>query len=598
MKYIIVVDKQSRTNPSSQKRETVIDIEELRRKGDVHDDFVIEKGIAKVHRRIGLTKYHVTYVLENEVVEELGELKIKLFKGDNYLYIKDEYNNNMCAEYVIDNEFNERYVTYLKMESAIEETARQIRLYVGQVLEGYSDTETTKAMIDIKADEIREEVSRDYASKDALEQEKSERVQTANSIVETVSATYSTKAETNQAKNDAINSANTATDNKLQNYSTTVQMNSTIEQKANLINLELNKKVNSEDVTAAKIMMMINNDESEILINGDKIDIDGKAVHFSTEITQTFGPYTQQDVDRVKKIIVGTITPTIADYEKYDTDGDGRIDSGDSLRLVKAVQTGNGYFTVKGTFIIDPYSAQKSVKIYRNNNNTNYPSAILSVLTNFFEEINVGTQINFTDNENGIDGLINSNGFHLWNRVTNGPSASFGIRAHNDQDGGYFDIGNSYGHVYGNIDATDGGTIILNKYYQTNENEMDQTIIRAAGTTINGRNVHSCKNLYNNISGTSGTVTLSETSANYAYIDITYAYGSVKTERVYNPNGKQVCLEHTHYENNTTIGYFKIMSINGTTISVNTSNIGGINTWNNTCNTDNVIKILKVDGYK
>ena len=106
------------------------------------------------------------------------------------------------------------------------------------------------------------------------------------------------------------------------------------------------------------------------------------------------------------------------------------------------------------------------------------------------------------------------------------------------------------------------------------------------------------KNIYNNISGTSGTVTLSDSSANYAYIDITYAYGSVKTERVYNPNGKQVCLEHTHYENNTTIGYFKIMSINGTTISVNTSNTGGINTWNNTCNTDNVIKILKVDGYK
>lgn len=219
MKYIIVVDKQSRTNPSSQKRETVIDIEELRRKGDVHDDFVIEKGIAKVYRRIGLTKYHVTYVLENEVIEELGELKIKLFKGDNYLYIKDEYNNNMCAEYVIDNEFNERYVTYLKMESAIEETARQIKLYVGQVLEGYSDTETTKAMIDIKANEIREEVSRDYASKDALEQESSERVQTANTITQSI---------------------NTLKKNIEDNYSTTEEVNSKIEQKADSITQNIN----------------------------------------------------------------------------------------------------------------------------------------------------------------------------------------------------------------------------------------------------------------------------------------------------------------------------------------------------------------------
>lgn len=219
MKYIIVVDKQSRTNPSSQKRETIIDIEELRRKGDVHDDFVIEKGIAKVYRRIGLTKYHVTYVLENELIEELGELKIKLFKGDNYLYIKDEYNNNMCAEYVIDNEFNERYVTYLKMESAIEETARQIKLYVGQVLEGYSDTETTKAMINIKADEIREEVSRDYASKDALEQESSERVQTANTITQSI---------------------NTLKKNIEDNYSTTEEVNSKIEQKADSITQNIN----------------------------------------------------------------------------------------------------------------------------------------------------------------------------------------------------------------------------------------------------------------------------------------------------------------------------------------------------------------------
>lgn len=52
MKYIIVVDKQPRTNPSGEKRETTIDIEELRRKGEMHDDFIIDRGIAKVYRRI------------------------------------------------------------------------------------------------------------------------------------------------------------------------------------------------------------------------------------------------------------------------------------------------------------------------------------------------------------------------------------------------------------------------------------------------------------------------------------------------------------------------------------------------------------------
>ena len=71
---------------------------DIRKKGDVHDDFKIEEGVARVYRRIGLTKTHMTYILDEEIIEELGELKIKLFEGDNYIYIKDEYNNQMCAE--------------------------------------------------------------------------------------------------------------------------------------------------------------------------------------------------------------------------------------------------------------------------------------------------------------------------------------------------------------------------------------------------------------------------------------------------------------------------------------------------------------------
>lgn len=160
MKYIIVVDKQSRTNPSTEKRETTIEIEELRRKGNVHDDFVIEKGIAKVYRRLGLTRTLVTYVLDNEVIEDLGEIKIKLFEGDNYIYIKDEYNNQMCAEYIVKSDFTDMYVTNLKMESAIEESARQINLFVSQVLESYSTTEETKALIQLLANQINLELEK------------------------------------------------------------------------------------------------------------------------------------------------------------------------------------------------------------------------------------------------------------------------------------------------------------------------------------------------------------------------------------------------------------------------------------------------------
>lgn len=160
MKYTIVVDKQSRTNPSNEKREITFEIDELRKKGDIHDDLIIENGQAKVIRRIALSKYNVTSVLENEVVEELGEAKIPLFEGDNYIYVKDEYNNQMCAEYIVKSDFTDMYVTNIQMSSAIEESSKQINLYVSQKLENYSTTEETKAMINMLSNQIALELTK------------------------------------------------------------------------------------------------------------------------------------------------------------------------------------------------------------------------------------------------------------------------------------------------------------------------------------------------------------------------------------------------------------------------------------------------------
>lgn len=160
MKYIIVVDKQSRTNPSNERREISFEIEELRRKDDVHDDLIIEHGQAKVIRRIALSKYGVTSILDNEVIEDLGEIKILLFKGDNYIYVKDEYNNQMCAEYIIESDFTDMYVTNLQMNSAIEQTSQKIELSVSKKLESYSTTEEIEAAIKIEADGIKSTVSK------------------------------------------------------------------------------------------------------------------------------------------------------------------------------------------------------------------------------------------------------------------------------------------------------------------------------------------------------------------------------------------------------------------------------------------------------
>lgn len=82
--------------------------------------------------------------------------------------------------------------------------------------------------------------------------------------------------------------------------------------------------------------------------------------------------------------------------------------------------------------------------------------------------------------------------------------------------------------------------------------------------------------LYNNTTGTNGTVTLSETSANFSYLDI-YYYKSesdmggkiYNVVRVYSPNGKLATLENSHVATAIIMQVLtKLVSISGTSITV------------------------------
>ena len=66
-------------------------------------------------------------------------------------------------------------------------------------------------------------------------------------------------------------------------FATSYEVDSKITQTANEINLEVNKKVNDEDLTGANIMLRINNDESEAQINADKISLTGKTINMTSD---------------------------------------------------------------------------------------------------------------------------------------------------------------------------------------------------------------------------------------------------------------------------------------------------------------------------
>lgn len=160
MKYKIIVDKQSRTNPSEEKREYEVDIEELRTRRNVYDSIVITRDEAYVLRKFTLSDLMVLSELEEPIKEPLSDLNIELFEGDNYIYLIDMTGNKFYAEYLIKNEFNELYVTLNQMNSAINQTAENIELTVNQKLKGYSTTEEMNAIIEVTANEINSEVSK------------------------------------------------------------------------------------------------------------------------------------------------------------------------------------------------------------------------------------------------------------------------------------------------------------------------------------------------------------------------------------------------------------------------------------------------------
>lgn len=173
MKYKIIVDKQSRTNPSNEKREYEVDIEELKYKGNVYDSLIITIEGTYVMRRLKLTEFYVLKELEEPIKEPLENINIELFEGDNYIYLVDMIGNKFYAEYLIKNDFNDMYPTKKEMNSAINLSAQSIELTVNQKLEGCSTTEEMNSAIQLLSNAIALEIAKkvnneDYTSAEIL----------------------------------------------------------------------------------------------------------------------------------------------------------------------------------------------------------------------------------------------------------------------------------------------------------------------------------------------------------------------------------------------------------------------------------------------
>ena len=116
-------------------------------------------------------------------------------------------------------------------------------------------------------------------------------------------------------------------------------------------------------ITAANLVAgTIASEQGNFLINLDGGTIDTSA----TGATYKNSDYSQADLDRINQINLKAVTPTLADYEKLDVNGDGTISITDAVQIQQIIGgTRTVDFTTRWRLRIDPADGNNLLKIYR-----------------------------------------------------------------------------------------------------------------------------------------------------------------------------------------------------------------------------------------
>ena len=344
-------------------------------------------NIADITRSItGIT----TIELENCIKGNLLELHIK---GNNTVFESLKLSDNL---YLSDD-------LYLKGDSLIvvkdqDGKSKEYELNVQEILRQNGTVYDEYVLKEGKAQVIRrinadgtikdKAVTEDLGTIEILLEEGNNTLLINNYDAE-ISAKWAIKSEyseiyaTNVAMDSEIKQTaqeiNLSVNKKLEDYSTTTEMNSAINVKADEINQKVSKKVGKDEIISE-----INQSAEEIKINADKIDIDGKAVHFKTNISEKAGPFVESDFKKLINYLNDAGTLTDEEKSRYDINEDGELDAMDMYLMTQAISNG-GTYEYKGNFEINPYSAKKAITLY--NENTNQYEVILSLINNHIKKL-------------------------------------------------------------------------------------------------------------------------------------------------------------------------------------------------------------------
>ena len=175
---------------------------------------------------------------------------------------------------------------------------------------------------------------------------------------------------------------------------------------------------------------------------------------------------------------------------------------------------------------------------------------------------------------------------------------SFNVVATQKTSKGAWSIGNLSGEE----------TLFFSYTTDTNYNNKTNSPLNVYLPTTGGTIQLKPSSLYDNSSGTTGTVTLNETSANFAYLEI--FYGKSEGNPIYRnsvkvnaPNGKiaNLLIAYNIYSGSMSQLQSKCVSISGTSVANTSNTTGYVNLYNGRSvewGNSNEIKIYKIIGYR
>ena len=252
---------------------------------EVCDEFLLQDGKASVIRRVGINSSLEKYELEQEVIEDLGEVNITLFDSYNKIYLQCFDNAILSASYMVKNEFTDEFATKVELGTVVNQTSSSI-------------------------------------------------IAEVNGTIDTVDKDLNAKLELKVDTENLISEINASAD---------------------VINLQSNR-------------FIVNSTNFDVTQDGTVRSEAGKIGGWtigehslSCDIVPPYD-YSQSDVDRIQQIVLGTITPTQEDYNKYDFDKNGAINAYD-MGVCQKLVTYNLMNSNPGKLIFDTSDWFNPIKI-------------------------------------------------------------------------------------------------------------------------------------------------------------------------------------------------------------------------------------------